>query len=279
MSRHASRGLVPRAFAGRARLAAVVVAAAAVVALTLWLIAGGARYDDPLGKFRQRPAGNAQSVGAAPDRGRDLERFLTFVVNDVQGFWAREFKTAGLDYVPAQVVAFTGPARSPCGPASAQTGPFYCQLDHRIYLDVGFFRVLAGQFRAPGDFAQAYVVAHEVGHHVQALLGVMAQAQEFIREGAAPPNVVSIAQELQADCMAGVWAHSTYDRGLLERGDVEEALRAAAAVGDDRIQRRVQGRVNPETWTHGSAEQRREWLARGFAEGAPSACDTFSRIL
>jgi predicted metalloprotease len=268
---------MPRTFAGRARLG--VVAVGAIVALTLWVIAGGASYDDPFGKFHQRPAGAAQSVASAPESSRDRERFLTFVVNDVQAFWAREFETAGLEYVPAQVVAFAGPARSPCGPASAQTGPFYCLVDRRIYLDVGFFRVLAEQFHAPGDFAQAYVLAHEVGHHVQALLGVMAQTQEFIREGAASPNIVSIAQELQADCLAGVWAHSTYDRGLLERGDVDEALRAAAAVGDDRIQRQAQGRVQPETWTHGSAEQRREWLARGFVKGAPSACDTFSRIL
>jgi hypothetical protein len=152
-------------------------------------------------------------------------------------------------------------------------------IDHRIYLDVQFFRVLANQFRAPGDFAQAYVLAHEVGHHVQALLGVTVQAEQFIREGAAPPNVVSIAQELQADCLAGVWAHSTYDRGLLERGDIDEALRAAAAVGDDRIQRQVSGRVNPETWTHGSAEQRRQWLTRGFESGDPNSCDTFSRIV
>ena len=189
------------------------------------------------------------------------------------------FERAGSRYVPAQVVVFSGPARSPCGPADARTGPYYCMLDRRIYLDLQFFEVLAKAFRAPGDFAQAYVLAHEVGHHVQNLVGVSAQAQEFIREGAAPPNLVSIAQELQADCLAGVWAHSTYDRGLLERGDLAEAQRAAAAVGDDRIQKRSTGRVNPETWTHGSASQRREWLTRGFTAGDPGACDTFSRIL
>jgi predicted metalloprotease len=266
-----------RTVASRPRLTVVLAAvlAAGVIALAVVRLTAGPSYDDPFGSFPARSAGSAQSVS----RGSDLEKLLSFVADDTQAFWAREFKAAGLTYVPAPVVAFDGSAPTPCGPATVQTGPFYCQLDHRIYLELGFFRVLARQFHAPGDFAQAYVLAHEVGHHVQSLLGVFDQAQQFIREGAAPPNLVSVAQELQADCLAGVWAHSTYDRGLLERGDAEEALRAAAAVGDDRLQRRFQGRVNPETWTHGSAEQRRAWLARGFAAGDPSACDTFSRIL
>jgi predicted metalloprotease len=272
--------MMARTVARRPLLAAVAaVLVAALIALAIVRVtSSGPSYDDPFGAFRPRPAGNAQSVSQASTSGRGLEKLLSFVANDAQMFWAREFKAAGLTYVPAPVVAFERSASTPCGPATAETGPFYCQLDHRIYLELGFFRVLADRFHAPGDFAQAYVLAHEVGHHVQALLGVMAQSQEFVRAGA-PPNLVSIAQELQADCLAGVWAHSTYDRGLLERGDAEEALRAAAAVGDDRLQRRLQGRVNPETWTHGSAEQRREWLARGFSEGKPSACDTFSRIL
>ena len=264
------RRLIP---AGVALLLAAAIASMAV------LLLAGPDYDDPFGRFRAERAGNAQTVASASESKRDLAHFLTFVVNDVQGFWDQEFQAAGRRYVPAQVIVFSGPSASPCGPANAQTGPYYCQLDHRIYLDVQFFRVLAGEFHAPGDFAQAYVIAHEVGHHVQSLLGIAAQAEEFIRDGAAPPNLVSIAQELQADCLAGVWAHSTYERGLLERGDVDEALRAAAAVGDDRIQRRVAGRVNPETWTHGAAEQRRTWLARGFETGRPEACDTFSAIL
>jgi hypothetical protein len=272
--------VIPRTLNGRARLAAAAAAliAVAVLAASL-LVGGGTSYKDPFGKFLVLPAGTARAVPSAPSRFSRLERFLTFVVNDVQGFWAREFKAAGLTYVPAPVVVFTGPAVSPCGPANAQTGPYYCPLDHRIYLDLTFFRVLAREFHAPGDFAQAYVIAHEVGHHVQSQLGVLTQAQRFIRAGAAPPNLVSIAEELQADCLAGVWAHSTYDRHLLQRGDLQEALRAAAAVGDDRIQKKFLGRVNPETWTHGSAAQRRSWLERGFTQGKPSACDTFSRIL
>jgi predicted metalloprotease len=269
----------PRTAAGRLRLRASAVVLAVLVAVAVALFVSRSAYDDPFGEFGTRPAGNGQTVSSAPDRTRDLESFLTAVVGDIQGFWKREFEAAGAAYVPAPVVVFTGPARTPCGPASAQTGPYYCLLDQRIYLDVTFFRVLAEHFRAPGDFAQAYVLAHEVGHHVQALLGIFGQAQELVRDGAAPQNLVSIAQELQADCLAGVWAHSTYERGLLERGDLDEALRAAAAVGDDRIQREISGRVNPETWTHGSSEQRREWLARGFVDGRPSSCDTFSRIL
>jgi predicted metalloprotease len=256
--------------------AVLAVALAALIAVSLWFTLTPARYDDPFRDFDVQRSGSGQTAAAAQG---DLEGFLRFVVTDIQGFWAREFERAGRPYVPAQVVAFVGPAQSPCGPADARTGPYYCLLDRRIYLDLQFFEVLAKHFQAPGDFAQAYVLAHEVGHHVQNLVGVFAQADEFIREGAAPQNRVSIAQELQADCLAGVWAHSTYDRGLLERGDLDEALRAAAAVGDDRIQKRSTGRVNPETWTHGSAEQRREWLARGFTKGDPGACDTFSRLL
>jgi predicted metalloprotease len=270
-----------RTVAGRPGLAAVAAAVivAAAIALSIVVATSGPSYDDPFGSFRVRPAGSAQSVSQTSASGRNLEKVLSFVAGDAQAFWSREFAAAGLKFVPAPVVAFERSAPTPCGPATIQTGPFYCQLDHRIYLELGFFRVLAGKFHAPGDFAQAYVVAHEIGHHVQSLLGVMDQSQQFVQEGVAPPNLVSIAQELQADCLAGVWAHSTYSRGLLERGDAEEALRAAAAVGDDRLQRKFQGRVNPETWTHGSAEQRRAWLARGFTEGKPGACDTFSRIL
>jgi predicted metalloprotease len=256
--------------------ATLAAALAALIAVSLWFTLTATRYDDPFGDFAVQASGSRQT---AAEPGESLETFLRFVVTDIQDYWAREFERAGRPYVRAQVVVFVGPAQSPCGPANAQTGPYYCLLDRRIYLDLQFFEVLAKTFRAAGDFAQAYVLAHEVGHHVQNLVGVSTQAQELIREGAAPPNLMSIAQELQADCLAGVWAHSTYDRGLLERGDLAEAQRAAAAVGDDRIQKRFTGRVHPETWTHGSAEQRQEWLTRGFTEGDPSACDTFSRIL
>jgi predicted metalloprotease len=198
------------------------------------------------------------------------------VVGDVQGFWARQFRSAGSAYRPARVVAFEEVVQTGCGPASAQTGPFYCAFDRGVYLDLDFFRQLAVEFRAPGDFAQAYVIAHELGHHVQNLSGITAQVQRATAEGLAPPNVLSVRMELQADCLAGVWGHSTYERGLLESGDLREGLRAAAAVGDDRIQARARGRIDPESWTHGSSEQRVTWFARGFESGDPRACDTFS---
>ena len=176
------------------------------------------------------------------------------------------------------MLVFRRRVRTGCGAASSATGPFYCTLDRTVYLDPRFFRELAVEFRAPGDFAQAYVIAHEVGHHVQNITGITAQVNRWMQEGAAPPNLLSIAMELQADCFAGVWGHSTYERRMLDEGDVEEALRAAAAVGDDRIQARTIGRIEPESWTHGSSEQRLTWFSRGFEAGEPGACDTFSEL-
>jgi uncharacterized protein len=268
---------------GRAR-AGLVAAAAVLVALAAVLVVLGLtgasdrtfRYDDPFDPFPPGGRGGTSTeVGDAPDR-RELREFLPFVVHDVQGFWEHRFERAGLDYQPAQVVVFRGALPSACGPASPATGPFYCPADRRVYLELGFFAKLAVEFRAPGDFAEAYVIAHEIGHHVQNLTGVTAQVEQAVRERRGRPNELSIRLELQADCLAGVWGHSTYERGLLERGDLDEGLRAAAAVGDDRIQRMTTGRINPETWTHGSSEQRRAWFVRGFESGDPAACDTFS---
>jgi predicted metalloprotease len=236
-------------------------------------------YDDPFGGFTPGPAAaeaaDAQ-VDGAPDPEAGLARFLAFVVGDVQRFWEREFKRAGMRYAPAQVVVFRQVTRSACGPASVATGPFYCPLDRTVYLEAGFFAELDTVFRAPGDFADAYVVAHELGHHVQTLSGITPQVDQAMAEDPANRNELSIRLELQADCLAGVWGHSTYDRGLLQRGDLDEALRAAAAVGDDRIQARTTGRIDPESWTHGSSGQRRAWYLRGFDAGEPGACDTFS---
>jgi predicted metalloprotease len=162
--------------------------------------------------------------------------------------------------------------------AGSAVGPFYCPTDHRVYLDLDFFRDLAQRFGAPGDFAQAYVIAHEVGHHVQALMGVtekLAAVQQRVSRSEA--NALSVRLELQADCLAGVWAHHAHaSRQLLEEGDLEEGLRAAAAIGDDRLQRRAQGRLAPESFTHGTSEQRSRWFRRGFDTGKPSRCDTFA---
>jgi predicted metalloprotease len=268
----------------RDKLLFFLAAAAAIVALAASVVAraleeGNVAYSDPFNRWPPAQAGGSgNAVADAPARGKELTRFLSFVAADVQQYWARQFERAGIPYAPARVVVFRRRVRTGCGRASAAVGPFYCTLDRTVYLDPGFFRQLAVEYKARGDFAQAYVIAHEMGHHVQNLTGVTLQESRWIQEGAAPPNLVSIAAELQADCLAGVWGHSTYERGMLDDGDVQEALRAAAAVGDDRIQARTMGRIDPETWTHGSSEQRLSWFARGFDQGVPAACDTFSAL-
>jgi predicted metalloprotease len=202
--------------------------------------------------------------------------FVDAVQDDIQIMWDEVFRGAGRNYQPTQVVLFRGSTPTRCGPGSAQTGPFYCPVDRRVYLDHSFFRELERQFGASGDFAEAYVIAHEIGHHVQTLLGISAQVQRTSQEDPSQRNALSVRLELQADCLAGVWANSANARGVLERGDLEEGLGAASAIGDDRIQSSTTGRIDPESWTHGSAEQRVRWLRRGFQAGNPDACDTFS---
>ena len=165
--------------------------------------------------------------------------------------------------------------QSGCGPASADTGPFYCPVDQKVYIDLAFFRELKDRFGAPGDFAQAYVVAHEIGHHVQQQTGIEQQVHDLMQQDPSRQNELSVKMELQADCLAGVWGQSVYEQGDLDSGDVDEGLKAASAVGDDRIQAAAGADVNPETWTHGSAEQRSSWFRKGVQTGDPAACDTF----
>jgi predicted metalloprotease len=198
------------------------------------------------------------------------------VVDDIQTMWDEDiFRPAGRTYRDTSVVLFTDRTDSGCGAASAATGPFYCPSDGLVYLDMGFFRELDRNFGAPGDFAQAYVLAHEVGHHVQTLLGTNEAVQRESRENPSERNELSVRLELQADCYAGVWAASVYARGVLEPGDIDEGLTAAAAVGDDRIQQQTQGRIDPESFTHGTSEQRATWFRTGFESGDPDSCDTF----
>jgi hypothetical protein len=173
-------------------------------------------------------------------------------------------------------VLFRGATQTGCGLGSARTGPFYCPADRRVYLDGSFFRELEQRFGAPGDFAQAYVIAHEFGHHVQTILGISQQVQQAARDDPSIANELSVRQELQADCLAGVWGHSANARGVLEAGDLQEGIVAAEAIGDDRIQASTTGRIEPETWTHGSADQRSRWLLHGFESGNIESCDTFS---
>ena len=204
--------------------------------------------------------------------------FVSFVLDDAQAFWRQQFQAAGKP-LPAGRSSFSSATRcsSGCGLASSATGPFYCPLDQKVYIDLGFFDELQRRFQAPGDFAQAYVLAHEIGHHVQQQLGIEQQVRACrARSNPGDANELSVRLELQADCLAGVWARSTYDRGILESGDLQEGLAAASAVGDDRIQAQAQGRINPETFTHGTSEQRAHWLQTGFDSGRLESCDTFS---
>lgn len=217
----------------------------------------------------------ADPLDRAEDPDAELVDFLSFVLDDIQEEWTELFRTSGLEYEKAELVVFDGSTQSACGGAVEAVGPHYCPLDQRVYLDLSFFRELSQRYGARGDFAQAYVLAHEIGHHVQYLLGTMDEVQSA-QQSSDDPNDLSIRLELQADCFAGIWGYSTFQRELLESGDLQEALNAASAVGDDRLQETTTGQVNPETWTHGTSEQRMEWFRRGFDEGDPASCDTFS---
>jgi predicted metalloprotease len=203
--------------------------------------------------------------------------FVSVVLADTEDTWARVFEQTGARYVAPRLVLFDGATPSACGTGQAAMGPFYCPEDQKVYLDLSFFRELDRKFGAPGDFAQAYAVAHEVGHHVQHLMGIDAKVRRAqSRASQAQANALQVRMELQADCFAGVWGANAGKRNMLDRGDVEEGLRAAAAIGDDTIQRRTQGRVVPESWTHGSSQQRSSWLRKGLTSGNPKDCDTFS---
>ena len=238
----------------------------------LSLLAGGG------GETLQLPEPGAGPAGGPADAPTDPEAdFVSVVLADTEDTWAELFRQAGARYVPPRLVLFSQLVRSACGTAQSAMGPFYCPLDQAVYIDLDFYRELRDRYGAPGDFAQAYVIAHEVGHHVQNLLGTSEQvraAQQ--RAGEAQANALSVRLELQADCYAGVWAHhADRVRQVLEAGDVEEGLAAAAAIGDDRLQQQRQGEVVPESFTHGSSQQRVEWFGRGMETGSLERCDTF----
>jgi predicted metalloprotease len=220
------------------------------------------------------PVSEAPATSPGQDEVRD---FVAVVLADTEDTWAELFRGMNREYQDPKLVLFNGSVQSACGIAGAAVGPFYCPDDHRLYLDLGFFRELRIRFGAPGDFAQAYVIAHEVGHHVQTLLGISERVAATRRSAdRAAANALSVRQELQADCFAGVWAHhANRTRQIIEEGDLDEALGAAAAIGDDRLQRQSQGRVAPESFTHGTSAQRVRWFGRGFESGAVSQCDTF----
>src|SRR3954463_12449806 len=244
-----------------------------VVVLALSLLFGRNLFNDlgvqPGVAAPQAPFSSADSTAEETE-----VQFISFILDDVQGTWAKILPNYGTRFSPARLVLFRSSTDSGCGPAQSAMGPFYCPLDERVYLDLGFFEELKQRFGAAGDFAQAYVLAHELGHHVQHLLGTDARVRQTQESNPSAANEMSVRLELQADCFAGVWAHSTDQRQLLQQGDVDEALNAASAVGDDRIQQSTTGRVNVDSFTHGSAAQRSASFKRGFESGDPRSCNT-----
>jgi hypothetical protein len=220
----------------------------------------------------------AVSPGQTPDNDESAQ-FVSAILADTEDTWATIFPRMGMHYQVPKLVLFSDQVSSACGYNSAATGPFYCPGDRKVYLDLGFFQEL-DHLGAPGDFAQAYVISHEVGHHVQNLLGISGKIHDLqVRSGATQANALSVLLELQADCFAGVWAHyADKYRSLLEPGDVDEGLKAASAIGDDRLLKRAGRRISPESFTHGSSEQRTFWLRKGMESGDIKACDTFSAM-
>ncbi len=231
--------------------------------------------------------GGSAPAAAGPERGvsappaqttaaeEELVRYLSFVLDNAQENWTRIFAAQNAEYPRARLVLFRDQVNTGCGAAQSAMGPFYCPADQKVYIDLGFYDDLRRRFGAPGDFAQAYVLAHELGHHVQNVLGTERQLRRLQQQNPGARNELSVRMELQADCYAGIWGRSAQQQGRLDAGDIEEALKAASAVGDDRIAEMSGGAIRPESFTHGSAEQRMTWFRRGFDTGSISACDTF----
>ena len=250
----------------------------AVLALVVYLLGGDPSVvTDNVPRQQAPSAADGPPGTGAPD---EASEFIRVVLADTEDTWNAIFQERfGRDYPEPELVLFTDAVQSACGVAQAAMGPFYCPRDRRVYIDLAFYRELRERFRAPGDFAQAYVIAHEVGHHVQTVTGLsekVAAARE--RAGRSQGNALSVRQELQADCYAGLWAHHAQrSRNVVEPGDIEEALGAAAAIGDDRLQKASTGRVAPDSFTHGTSEQRMTWFRRGYEQGKVEACDTFGQ--
>jgi len=249
-----------------------------LVVLALQLLGGsGSAFDvdTGLGDGVSAP-GRAEAIPPSEDPERDLKDFSTYVFTVAQKTWGQTFRRAGQPYEHARLVLYRDGVQTACGAASSAVGPFYCPGDQIVYLDLSFYGDMQSQLRADGDFAWAYVIAHEVGHHVQQQLGTSEEVRRLQRDQPEEGNELSVRLELQADCYAGVWANTVYTQGGLEKGDVREALRAAAAVGDDRLQRQATGGIDPDSFTHGTSEQRRNWFERGYESGDAGDCDTFS---
>jgi predicted metalloprotease len=250
-----------------------------LIYLAISLLSGGGgssvAVDDPFGAGAQAPGTSApRGIPAGQDPDRDLKDFSVYVFERTQRTWEKVLTTQGKPYEHAKLVLYNGGVQTGCGSANSAVGPFYCPADQRVYLDLSFYRDMQNQLHASGDFAWAYVIAHEMGHHVQQQLGTGEQVTQAQREHPDQRNELSVRLELQADCYAGVWAKTVY--ADLQPGDIEEAMNASRAVGDDRLQREATGAVDPDTFTHGSSAQRSKWFDRGRQSGNPADCDTFS---
>lgn len=256
---------------GAAHLTGGGLAVAVVVVVVARLL--GVDVSGLVGRGGSAPSSQSRPpAGADPDK--PLVDYVNFVMKDIQDTFETQFRAEGKPYRHAKLYLFTGAIDTGCGRSSSAIGPFYCPADEHAYIDLSFYRELKQRFGAPGDFAQAYVLAHEIGHHLQKLIGIESKV-EALGHGHRR-NEISVRTELQADCFAGVWGHAAAGRQLLEAGDLEEALTAATAIGDDRLQNRAGGEVNPETFTHGTSAQRVRWFRAGFDRGRFDACDTFS---
>jgi predicted metalloprotease len=247
-----------------------------LVVLGLQMCAGGGSSFNLGPAFEVDAQAPGQPAGLPSAEETEAEGISRYVFTDAQNTWDATFQRAGQQYDNAQMVLYSGGVNTACGSASSAVGPFYCPADRRIYLDLSFYRDMQERLGAGGDFAWAYVIAHEMGHHVQQELGTEAEVRSRQQENPDDRNELSVRLELQADCYAGVWANTVFSQGILEEGDLEEAFGAAEAVGDDRLQQRATGTVNPDSFTHGSSEQRRSWFEEGYESGDAGTCDTFS---
>ncbi len=278
-----SRGKVAGGVVGGGGIIGIIIAI--IVALT----GGGggsgfdisnAGFDTGAGPVQAGASGDAPAV----DPQAETREYVSALMADIQDTWAEYIERAGLNYTETKLVLFTDAVQTGCGNATAGVGPFYCPApgDNKVYIDLSFYDELATRFQAPGDFAQAYVIAHEIGHHIQNLTGISDKVRQAQQQDPGNANEYSVRMELQADCLAGVWGYSANQRTtetgqpILEAGDIDEGLRAAESVGDDSIQSQAGMDINPETWTHGSAESRAKWFRQGFTSGDPETCDTFA---
>ncbi len=264
---------------GGRRGGGISIGAVVVVLLVSWFL--GVNPLTLLGGLEGGGTGGSslgtQQTGQMGTPGDEGGQFVAAVLADTEDTWTQIFADGGSRYAVPTLVLFTGQTSSACGFASAASGPFYCPGDRKVYIDLAFYRELRDRFHAPGDFAQAYVIAHEIGHHVQNLLGILPKVNAEQRQlGKTQANALQVRTELQADCFAGVWAHMADKKGILDVGDIDEALNAAAQIGDDTLQKQAQGYVVPDSFTHGSAAQRSRWFKRGYTSGAVDDCDTFS---